>query len=50
MIDNIITLLKLVDHTDDVHINIAKGRNKFPSNIKDLRKNIKLGAFKNNKI
>jgi len=49
MINDIIKLLKIIDTTDNVYINIAKGRNKYPSNFKEIRKNIKLGVYKNNK-
>lgn len=45
MINNIVKLLKIIDTNDNVYINIAKGRNKYPSSWKDLKKNIKLGAF-----
>ena len=50
MIDKIIQLLK-ISNSDSEYIRIAKGRNEYPSNIKDIYKKFKMGVYsKKNKI
>lgn len=45
MLDRILQLLPESEATTEA-ISIAKGRNKYPSNFKELKMNKKLGAFK----
>ena len=49
-LENIIKLLK-ISNSDSEYIRIAKGRNEYPSNLRDMYRKIKMGAYsKNNKV